>query len=85
MRHLSSLLEIHQAGGLERENVTLIMEFSDFPGAQVVKNPPTNAEDADLIPRQGTKIPQLLSHHAIIRVHAPQHKISQLRHDVADK
>ena len=42
-------------------------------------------EDAGLIPRQGTKIPQLLSHHATIRVHAPQHKSLQLRHDAADK
>ena len=29
----------------------------DFPGGPVVKNPPSNAGDAGLIPGQGTKIP----------------------------
>ena len=29
----------------------------DFPGSPVVKNPPSNAGDAGLIPGQGTKIP----------------------------
>ena len=31
--------------------------FKDFPGDPVVKNPPSNAGDAGLIPGQGTKIP----------------------------
>ena len=30
----------------------------DFPGGSVVKNPPSNAEDAGSIPGQGTKIPR---------------------------
>ena len=30
----------------------------NFPGGPVVKNPPSNAEDADLSPGLGTKIPQ---------------------------
>ena len=29
----------------------------DFPGAPVVKNSPSNAEDMGLIPGRGTKIP----------------------------
>ena len=29
----------------------------DFPGGPVVKNPPSNAGDAGLIPGRGTKIP----------------------------
>ena len=29
----------------------------DFPGCPIVKNPPSNAGDMDLIPGQGTKIP----------------------------
>ena len=29
----------------------------DFPGGPVVKNPPSNAGDADSIPAQGIKIP----------------------------
>ena len=40
----------------------------DSPGGPVVKNPPSNAEDAGLIPGQGTKIPLALgkpSLHAI--------------------
>ena len=32
----------------------------DSPGGPVVKNPPSNAEDAGLIPGQGTKIPLAL-------------------------
>ena len=31
--------------------------YGDFPGSPVVKNPPYNAGDVDLIPAQGTKIP----------------------------
>ena len=31
--------------------------FRDFPGGPVVKNPPSNAGDAGLIPGQGTKLP----------------------------
>ena len=30
----------------------------DFPGGPVVKNPPSNAGDAGLIPGRGTKIPR---------------------------
>ena len=29
----------------------------DFPGGPVVKNPPSNAGDAGLIPGRGTKLP----------------------------
>ena len=32
----------------------------DFPGDPVVRNPPSNAEDASLSPGLGTKIPQAL-------------------------
>ena len=32
----------------------------DFPGGPVVKNPPSNAGDAGLIPGQGTKIPHAM-------------------------
>ena len=31
----------------------------NFTGGQVVKNPPSNAGDADSIPGQGTKIPHV--------------------------
>ena len=31
----------------------------DFPGGSLVKNLPCNAEDAGLIPGQGTKIPHV--------------------------
>ena len=31
--------------------------FRDFPGGPVVKNPPSNAGGAGLIPGQGAKIP----------------------------
>ena len=31
--------------------------MGDFPGGPVVKNSPSNAEDAGSIPSQGTKIP----------------------------
>jgi len=34
----------------------------DFPGGPVVKNPPSNAGDADSIPGQGTKIPCVTGH-----------------------
>ena len=30
---------------------------NDFPGGPLVKNPPSNTGDTDLIPGQGTKIP----------------------------
>ena len=32
--------------------------FGDFPGGPVVKNPPSNAGDAGLIPGRGTKVPR---------------------------
>ena len=32
-------------------------KFRDFPGGPVVKNPPSNAGGAGLIPGLGTKIP----------------------------
>ena len=32
-------------------------DLQDFPGGSVVKNLPPNAESKDLIPGQGTKIP----------------------------
>ena len=35
------------------------MDHWDFPGGPVVKNPPSNAGDAGLIPCRGTKIPCL--------------------------
>ena len=35
----------------------LIKDSRDFPGGPVVKNLPSNAGDAGLIPGQGTKIP----------------------------
>ena len=31
--------------------------LGDFPGGPVVKNPPSNAEDAGSIPGRGTKMP----------------------------
>ena len=34
--------------------------LGDFPGAPVVKTPPSNAEDAGSIPGWGTKIPHAL-------------------------
>ena len=40
---------------------------SDFPGGPVVRNPPANAGDTDLIPGLGTKMPcasEQLSPHA---------------------
>ena len=55
------------------------MNSRDFPGGPVVKNPPSNAGDAGMIPGQGTKIPyavgqlacapQLLSPPALEPVH----------------
>ena len=33
------------------------IQCGDFPGGPVVKNPPSNAGDVDLIPGRGTKIP----------------------------
>ena len=33
------------------------LDIWDFPGGPVVKNPPSNAGDAGLIPGWGTKIP----------------------------
>ena len=33
--------------------------YKDFPGGPVVKNPPSNVRDADLIPGQETKIPHV--------------------------
>ena len=32
----------------------------DFVGGPVVKNPPSSAEDVDLIPGRGTKIPHIM-------------------------
>ena len=32
--------------------------LGDFPGGPAVKSPPSSAEDAGLIPGQGTKIPR---------------------------
>ena len=34
--------------------------LGDFPGSPVVKNPPSNAGNAALIPHQGTKIPHAM-------------------------
>ena len=39
----------------ENENKTL--QWRDFPGGPVVKNPPCNLGDSGLIPGQVTKIP----------------------------
>ena len=47
--------------------ITIWKSFGDFPGGPVVKNPPSNAADAGMIPGQGTKIPHAvgqLSPHA---------------------
>ena len=45
-------------GKLNSKNIGhLKWKTQDFPGCPVVKNPPSNAEDMDLIPGQGTKIP----------------------------
>ena len=46
----------------------------DFPGGPVVKNPPSNAGDAGLIPGQGTKIP-----HAAGQLR-PRAKTTELSH-----
>ena len=43
----------------------------DFPGGPVVKNSPSNAGDAGLIPDEGTNIPPavgLLNLHAILKI-----------------
>ena len=37
--------------------MSLKSHYRDFPGGPVVKNPPSNAGDAGLIPGQGTKTP----------------------------
>ena len=44
---------------MQNENAgTLIKKLlRDFPGGPVVKNPPSTAGDAGLIPGQGTEIP----------------------------
>ena len=46
-----------------------MLSSREFPGAPVVKKPPSNEEDSDSIPGQGTKIPyaaeQLLSAHTL--------------------
>ena len=45
-------------GKLNSKNIVYLKwKIEDFPGGPVVKNPPSNAEDMDLIPGQGTKIP----------------------------
>ena len=36
---------------------TVLGFYRDFPGGPVVKNPPSNAGDAGLIPGRGIKIP----------------------------
>ena len=65
-------------GKLNSKNIVYLKwKIEDFPGGPVVKNPPSNAEDMDLIPGQGTKIPhtpgQLSPSCATSReVHAPQ-------------
>ena len=33
------------------------MDSGDFPGGSVIKNPPSSARSASLIPSEGTKIP----------------------------
>ena len=59
------------------------MKKWDFPGGPVVKNPPSNAEDAGLIPGWGTKIShasgQLCPHTTTTEpphsgAHTPQHR-----------
>ena len=50
-------------------------ETWDFPGGPVVKNPPSDAGDAGLIPGWGTKIPhavEQLSPSATATVHGSQ-------------
>ena len=45
---------------LEEETKPKVNKKRDFPGGPVVKNPPSNAGDAGLIPGQGTKIPHAM-------------------------
>ena len=46
------------------------LQWKDFPGGPVVKNPPSDAEDVGSVPSQRTKIPHVtgqLSPHATIK------------------
>ena len=57
--------------------------LGDFPGGPVVKNPPCNAGDVDLIPGQGTKIthatePTKPMHHGQ-RLHEPQLRLDKVK------
>ena len=45
----------------------------DFPGGPVVKNLPSNAGDAGLIPGQGTKIPQAVEQLILYTTRKTQH------------
>ena len=47
------LKPLHRCGPWEMQS----REPKDLPGGPAVKNPPSNAGDTGLIPRQGTKIP----------------------------
>ena len=40
--------------------VAFKINYWDFPGGPVVKNPPSNAGDAGTIPGRGTKIPHAM-------------------------
>ena len=56
---LPVLLESAAVSVIIQETIYLRWK-EDFPGGPVVKNPPSNAEDASLSPGLGTKIPQAL-------------------------
>ena len=43
-----------------QETAYQVSEFGDFPGGPVVKNLPSNAGAAGLIPGSGTKIPRAM-------------------------
>ena len=63
------------------------MDYRDFPGGPVVKNPPSKAGDTGSIPGQGTKIPhaaEQLSPRALEPAcHTREKPVPQLRPDTA--
>ena len=49
------------------------MNNRDFPGGPVVKNPPSNAGDAGLIPGWGTKIPHVSGRLSLLALESTCH------------
>ena len=61
----------------------LKVQVRDFRGGPMVKNPPSNAGNVDLIPCQGTKIPVCLKEEPV--GHDERSSMSLLRPDAAKK